>query len=304
VSSRTVEVYDYPAHSPGAMTDRERHDFRAALSGSVTEDGFLVLTAAPPLALAEAGEHAGPALEFGSAKQGSPGARRVRPERREHQPGLRELVPLGIDRRARPRRPPLPRGTRRGHRAALDVGFPTPAPSAGMAARRPRPQGVNERRPRRQHPMQRKLAAAVAAIALSATTADAATTTLRLHTQADTTRFMSDSSSAIVTMAKNDTSDARQKWRRTDTTSGYATYRNVGTGRCLTWRGIQGFPVVSAEMCVAGALNQQWRLGVSGDLQLRLNGLVAKHNTAGNGIGVVMSLFQAASNQKWHTHPA
>jgi hypothetical protein len=52
VSSRTVEVYDYPAHSPGAMTDRERHDFRAALSGSVTEDGFLVLTAAPPLALA------------------------------------------------------------------------------------------------------------------------------------------------------------------------------------------------------------------------------------------------------------
>ena len=69
---------------------------------------------------------------------------------------------------------------------------------------------------------------------------------LGLHTQADTTRFMSDSASGIVTMAKNDTSDARQKWRRTDTSSGYATYQNLGTNRCLTGRGIQGFPVVTA----------------------------------------------------------
>ena len=155
--------------------------------------------------------------------------------------------------------------------------------------------------------MQRKLAAAFAALAMSATlagTADAATTTLRLHTQADTTKFMSDSGSGIVTMAKNDTSDAKQKWRRTDTSSGYATYLNLGTNRCLTGRGIQGFPVVTAEKCVSGALNQQWRLGVSGDLQLRLNGLVAKHNTVGNATGVVMSFFQSATNQKWHTHPA
>ena len=155
--------------------------------------------------------------------------------------------------------------------------------------------------------MQRKLAAAFAAVALSATlagTADAATTTLRLHTQADTTRFMSDSASGIVTMAKNNTGDAMQKWVRTDTNSGYATYRNVGTKRCLTGRGLQGFPVVTAQKCEAGALNQQWKLGVSGDLQLRLNRLVAKHNTAGNGTGVLMSLFQVASNQKWHTHPA
>jgi hypothetical protein len=155
--------------------------------------------------------------------------------------------------------------------------------------------------------MQRKLAAAFAAIAMSATlagTADAATTTLRLHTQVDTTRFLSDSASGIATMAKNNTGDAMQKWRKTDTSSGYATYRNLGTNRCLTGRGIQGFPVVTAQKCVAGALNQQWRLGVSGDLQLRLNGLVAKHNTVGAGTGVVMSVFQAATNQKWHTHPA
>jgi hypothetical protein len=59
---------------------------------------------------------------------------------------------------------------------------------------------------------------------------------------------------------------------------------------------------VTAEKCVAGAKNQEWKLGVSGDFQLRLNGLVAKHNTAGNGTGVLMSLFTAAPNQKWHTH--
>ena len=51
---------------PAAMTQRERRDFRAALTGRVTDDGFLVLEAAPPLELAEAGEHAGPALELGS----------------------------------------------------------------------------------------------------------------------------------------------------------------------------------------------------------------------------------------------
>jgi len=62
----TVEVYDYAADSPAAMTRRERESFHAALSGHVTGDGFLVLTAAPPLELAEAGEHAGPALKFGT----------------------------------------------------------------------------------------------------------------------------------------------------------------------------------------------------------------------------------------------
>ena len=56
---------------------------------------------------------------------------------------------------------------------------------------------------------------------------------------------------------------------------------------------------------MAGATNQQWRLGVSGDFQLRLNGLVAgKHNTAGNQTGVLMSLFTSQNNQKWHTHAA
>ena len=88
----TVEVYDYAADSPAAMTRRERESFRAALSGHVTGDGFLVLTAAPPLELAEAGEHAGPALEFGHAarQEGAAGARAraARPPRPPSAPGF------------------------------------------------------------------------------------------------------------------------------------------------------------------------------------------------------------------------
>ena len=155
--------------------------------------------------------------------------------------------------------------------------------------------------------MHRKLKIAFAAMAISAGfagQAQAATSTVRLHTAADTTRFLSDTPSGVVSMNKNNTADLNQRWRKTDTNSGYAVYRNVKTGRCLTGRGLQGFPVVTSQTCVAGATNQQWRLGVSGDFQLRLNGLVAKHNTAGNQTGVLMSLFTSQNNQKWHTHAA
>ena len=105
-------------------------------------------------------------------------------------------------------------------------------------------------------------------------------------------------------MRKSNSSDALQKWRRTDTSSGYATYTNAGTNRCLTGRGIVGFPIVAVQACVPGALNQQWRLGVSGELQLRQNGLVAMHNLLSNGSGVVMSSFQHKREQTWQTHPA
>ena len=136
-----------------------------------------------------------------------------------------------------------------------------------------------------------------------ATSSNAATTTVKLHTDADTTRFLAESASGLASMDKTST-DASQRWRKTDTNSGYATYRNVKTGRCLTGRGLQGFPVVTVEKCVTGALNQQWRLNVTKDFQLRLNGAAAKHNIAGNGTGVVMALFNARPEMKWHTHPA
>jgi hypothetical protein len=65
----TVEVYDYVAGTPAAMTADERRTFQASLHGRETDDGFLVLEATPPLTLAQAGEHAGPALEFGMSRR-------------------------------------------------------------------------------------------------------------------------------------------------------------------------------------------------------------------------------------------
>jgi hypothetical protein len=65
----TVEVYDYGPGDPAAMTADERRSFLASLHGRVTDDGFLVLEATPPLTLAEAGDHAGPALLFGRSKR-------------------------------------------------------------------------------------------------------------------------------------------------------------------------------------------------------------------------------------------
>ena len=88
-----------------------------------------------------------------------------------------------------------------------------------------------------------------------------------------------------------------QTWTKTDTTAGYATYK-TGIG-CLTGRGLQGAPVVTVQKCVAGATNQQWRKGVSGDLQLRLNGLVAEVNTASAAQQVRMAFRVARPNQKW-----
>jgi hypothetical protein len=64
----TVEVYDYVAGTAAAMTADERRTFQASLHGRETADGFLVLEATPPLTLARAGEHAGPALEFGMSR--------------------------------------------------------------------------------------------------------------------------------------------------------------------------------------------------------------------------------------------
>jgi hypothetical protein len=67
--------------------------------------------------------------------------------------------------------------------------------------------------------------------------------------------------------------DHRRDAARTDTNSGYATYTNKSTGRCLTGRSPVGFPVVTAEKCIPSATKQQRRFGVAKDFQLRLNGV-------------------------------
>jgi hypothetical protein len=145
------------------------------------------------------------------------------------------------------------------------------------------------------------LAAAGLCVALAFSgQASAATSNVKLLNQATGAKLLTKDPSGLASMKNPGTPN--QIWTRTDTNSGYATYA-IGTG-CLTGRGLQGAPVVTIERCVAGATRQQWRKGVSGDLQLRLNGLVAEVNTANASNIVRMAFFQVKPNQRWTIVPA
>jgi hypothetical protein len=141
----------------------------------------------------------------------------------------------------------------------------------------------------------RGLIATAALVLVMAGTASAATSTVKLRNQATGSKLMTMDPSGLVSMKP--VGKPNQTWTKTDTTAGYATYK-TGIG-CLTGRGLQGAPVVTVQKCVAGATNQQWRKGVSGDLQLRLNGLIAEVNTASAWNLLRMALFTAKPNQKW-----
>ena len=142
----------------------------------------------------------------------------------------------------------------------------------------------------------RGLIATAALVLVMAGTASAATSTVKLRNQATGTKLMTRDASSLVSM-KSAGTVPNQTWIKTDVTATYATY-SIGTN-CLTGRGLQGFPVVTVEKCIPGATKQQWRKGVSGDLQLRLNGLVAEVNTASAANQVRMAFFVDKPNQKW-----
>ncbi len=52
------------------MSEEERATWTRSFHGTIDENGFLILTADPPLRLAEAGEHAGPSLSLGGTESG------------------------------------------------------------------------------------------------------------------------------------------------------------------------------------------------------------------------------------------
>jgi hypothetical protein len=139
----------------------------------------------------------------------------------------------------------------------------------------------------------------VAVLAITSS-ANAATSQVKLRNQATGSKLLTKDPSGLTSMKP--AGGANQVWTKTDTNSGYATY-SIGTG-CLTGRGLQGAPVVTVEKCVAGAARQEWRKGVSGDLQLRLNGLVAEVNTASASNIVRMAFFTVKPNQRWTVLPA
>jgi hypothetical protein len=146
--------------------------------------------------------------------------------------------------------------------------------------------------------MTRKIALVFTGLALLlviAGPANAATTQVKLRTQATGVKLMTRDANSLVSM--KDPGAANQIWTRTDTSGGYATYAQGNV--CLTGRSLQGLPLVTAQKCVPGATNQQWRLGVSKELQLRLNGLVAEVKTASASLQVQMAFFQVKPNQRW-----
>lgn len=60
-----VLVYDYRLAASGPrMTDEDRSVWVENFYGTVTDEGFLVLEATPPLTLAQEGDHAGPQLSL------------------------------------------------------------------------------------------------------------------------------------------------------------------------------------------------------------------------------------------------
>lgn len=60
-----VLVYDYRLAASGPrMTDEDRVIWVENFHGTVTDEGFLVLEATPPLTLAQEGDHAGPQLSL------------------------------------------------------------------------------------------------------------------------------------------------------------------------------------------------------------------------------------------------
>jgi hypothetical protein len=66
-----VLVYDYRLVTSGPrMTDEDRAMWVENFLGTVTDEGFLILEATPPVTLAQEGDHAGPELSLGGSDNG------------------------------------------------------------------------------------------------------------------------------------------------------------------------------------------------------------------------------------------
>ena len=150
------------------------------------------------------------------------------------------------------------------------------------------------------------LAAIVAAAALAVSMADqasAATSIVKIQTDATGSQRLNRLGTAVPRMFT--AIGTSSKWVKTDTSSGFATYKSVSANVCLTGRqSTQGFNVVTIETCIPGSPQQQWRLGVARDFQLRLNGLSAEVNLANPDRPLRMALFTGQPHQRFTITPA
>jgi len=155
------------------------------------------------------------------------------------------------------------------------------------------------------------LTAAAALAVPMAQQADAATSIVRLHTQANTDRSLSNVSGLAFMPFTSSSSDS-QRWIKTDKGFGFAEYRNVADQtKCLSRKPLTNGgsligKLVDVRTC-DGSTTQQWKLGVSGDLQHRATGLIAQVDLANINQAVRMGSIpfgQLRPEQKWHVHAA
>jgi ricin-type beta-trefoil lectin protein len=168
------------------------------------------------------------------------------------------------------------------------------------------------------HVLPRRIGAALAGVTAAAALAvpmaqqaDAASSIVRLHTQANTDRSLSNVS-GLAFMPFTSSTDDRQRWIKTDKAFGFAELRNLADQtKCLDRRPLtNGGSLVGKLVMVRtcdGSINQQWKVGVSGDLQHRASGQIAEVDLANINQAVRMGGIpngQLRPEQKWHVHPA
>jgi hypothetical protein len=155
-------------------------------------------------------------------------------------------------------------------------------------------------------------AAAAAALALPmAGQADAASTTVRLHTLANTGESLVPFS-GFAFMQKTDVTTSNQKWIKTDKVFGFAEYRSAfNPTLCLSRPPLTGGgsligALIRIDPC-NGTVFQQWKLDDIGAFQNRGSGLIAQVDLNDSAHAPKMTQLVSPPlkpNQFWHVHPA
>jgi hypothetical protein len=160
------------------------------------------------------------------------------------------------------------------------------------------------------HAVRRMIGGALAGLAVAAALtspmadpAEAATKIVKIQNKSTGSKVLSklDFDGIVMSFSLTD----RARWDKTDVTNGYATYRNLFSHKCLSFRKYPntGFESVADRTCIPGDSNQEWKLGVSGDLQLRANGRVLEALPAeeftNNAVRLSHNIFTNQLNQQW-----
>ena len=92
-----------------------------------------------------------------------------------------------------------------------------------------------------------------------------------------------------------------QKWVKTDVGGGYATYKNVFSGRCLAH--IPGAPRPFSSVCDTANTSQHWTRGFVNDQRLENRRSFQALTRTADG-RIEMRFLTGLLGQRWHEHLA